>query len=170
MRILPAALLPVFYILLLSAGASAIVSPRGGGELPEGFRIAKGKDHRAFLPQRGWIGKADQVRAASLAAFSTGAPSKAALAGTMRIPVIGGLYTNYVGQPLQSLPLLQVELFDGPWTTGTMRDYFLEASRNLFNVTGDVYGWVELANDETYYTTPPYGGIQVGLSETDEFI
>jgi M6 family metalloprotease-like protein len=169
-RLLPAALLPVFYVMLVGASASAIVSPRGGGDLPEGFRIAKGKDQRAFLPQRGWIGKADQVRVASLAALSTGAPSSAGLTGTMRIPVIGGLYTNYVGQPLQNLPLLQVELFDGPWTTGTMREYFLEASRNLFNVTGDVYGWVELANDESYYVSPPSGGTTVGFSKTDEFI
>lgn len=167
---MPAALLPVFYILLLGTDASAVVSPRGGGELPEGFRTAKSKDQRAFLPQRGWIGKADQVRAASLAAFSTGAPSRAALAGTMRIPVIGGLYTNYVGQPLQSLPLLQVELFDGPWTTGTVREYYQEASGGRFNVTGDIYGWVELANSESYYVVPPTGGLTVGVSKTDEFI
>ncbi len=167
---MPAALLPVFYILLLSAGASAIVSPRGGGELPEGFRAAKGKDSRAFLPQRGWIGKAGAVRAASMAAFSTGAPSSAGLTGTMRIPVIGGLYTNYVEQSLQSLPLLQVELFDGPWTTGTMGEYFQEVSRGLFNVTGDVYGWVELANNEDYYVVYPSAGTKVGTSRTDEFI
>ncbi len=141
-------MLPVFYILLFSAGASAIVSPRGGGEFPEGFRAAKDKDPRAFLPGRGWIDRAASVRAASMAAFSTGTPSGAALAGTMRIPVIGGLYSNYVGHPVQNLPLLQVELFDGPWATGTMGEYFFEASRGLFNVTGFVYGWVDLANNE----------------------
>ena len=169
-RIVPAALLPVFYIMLLSAGASAIVSPRGGGELPEGFRIAKEKDSRAFLPQRGWIGKADAVRAASLSAFSTGAPLSAALTGTMRVPVIGGLYTNYVGQPLQSLPMLQVELFDGPWKTGTMAEYFQEASNGRLTVTGEIYGWVELANNEDYYVVWPYGGMTAGYSRTDEFI
>jgi M6 family metalloprotease-like protein len=169
-RILPAALLPVFYVMLLSVNASAIVSPRGGGELPEGFKTGKGKDARSFMPGRGWIGKAAQVRAASLAAFSTGAPSETALTGTMRIPVIGGLYTDYVGHTLQSLTLLQVELFDGPWATGTMAQYFQEASRGLFDVTGDVYGWVELANDEDYYVVPPSGGTMVGYSRTNEFI
>jgi M6 family metalloprotease-like protein len=167
---LPAALLPVFYVMLMSAGASAIVSPRGGGELPEGFRAAKEKDSRAFLPGRGWIDRAASVRAASMGAFSTGTQSNTALSGTMRVPVIGGLYTNYVGHPLQSLPLLQVELFDGPWSTGTVREYFQEASKGLFNVTGEVYGWVELANNEDYYVVYPTAGTTVGVSRTDEFI
>ncbi len=163
-------MLPVFYLLLFSAGAGAIVSPRTGGELPEGFRAAKDKDPRSFLPGRGWIERAASVRAGSMPALSSGARSQAALSGTLRVPVIGGLYTNYVGHPLQSLPLLQVELFDGPWSTGTMEEYFTEASSGLFNVTGEVYGWVELANDEDYYVVFPTAGTTVGVSRTDEFI
>lgn len=173
-RILPAVLLPVFYVMLLNSGASAIVSPRGGGELPEGFRVEKGKDARSFMPGRGWIGKAAQARAVSMAApmsaFRTDTESSAGLTGTMRIPVIGGLYTNYVGQPLMSLPLLQVELFDGPWATGTAAQYFSEASSGRFSVTGDVYDWIELAGNEDYYVVGPSGGMTVGVSRTDEFI
>jgi M6 family metalloprotease-like protein len=173
-RILPAALLPVFYVILYSSAASAIVSPRGGGELPEGFRIEKGKDARAFLPARGWIGKAARARpvptGAPMRAFQTENGASPGMTGTMRIPVIGGLYTNYVGQPLQSLSLLQVELFDGPWATGTMKEYFEEASSGRFSVTGEVFGWVELANNEDYYVAAPSGGTTVGYSRTDEFI
>ncbi len=169
-RFLPAALLPAFYMVIFTTGASAIVSPRGGGELPEGFRSAKEKDPLAFMPRRGWIGKAISVRtAASMAAFSAGAPSRTALAGTMRIPVIGGLYADYTEQP-QDLGVLQRELFDGPWSSGTMAEYFSEASSGLFDVTGDVYGWVELANLEDWYTGFNGQGIVPGLSNTDEMI
>lgn len=167
---MPAALLPAFYMVLFTGGASAIVSPRGGGELPEGFRVAKEKDPRAFMPRRGWIGKAASVRtAAAMAVFSTGAPSRTALAGTMRIPVIGGIYSDFSGQP-QDLATLQIELFDGPWTTGTMADYYSESSSGLFDVTGDVYGWVYLAWDEDYYVGFIGQGITPGLSNTDEMI
>ena len=162
-------MLPVFCFALFVTGASAIVSPRGGGELPEGYRAAREKDPRAFMPRRGWIGKADAVRAASaLAAFSTGAPSRTALTGTLRIPVIGGLYADYT-EP-QDLVALQRELFDGPWPTGTMADYYSEASAGLFEVTGDVFGWIGLAEVEDHYTGVYGQGVTPGLSNTDEMI
>ncbi len=168
-RFMPAALLPAFYMLFLTTGALAIVSPRGGGELPEGLRAAKEKDPRAFMPRRGWIGKAASVRtAAAMAALSAGAPLRTALSGTMRIPVIGGLYSDFTGQP-QDLAALQRELFEGPWSTGTMADYFSQASAGLFNVTGDVYGWIGLAESEVWYVGDNQGTVP-GEANTDEMI
>jgi M6 family metalloprotease-like protein len=137
--------------------------------LPERFRTAKEKDVRAFLPSRGWIGKVAAVRtAAVLSAVSTGAPLRTALSGTMRIPVIGGLYSDFSGQP-QDLARLQTELFDGPWPTGTMSEYFSEASAGLFDVTGDVYGWINLDNTEIWYTWES-NGLDYYSAHTDVFI
>jgi M6 family metalloprotease-like protein len=162
-------MLPALYILVLSAAAFAIVPPRDGGELPDGFKAAKEKNPRAFMPGRGWIVRSRAVMDNRRIALSTGGSSQASLSGTMRIPVIGALYSDFSGQP-QSLAELQTELFDGPWPTGTMTEYYLETSAGLFLLTGDVLDWISLVNGEDYYTGYYGQGIVPGLSKTDEMI
>lgn len=40
----------------------------------------------------------------------------------------------------------------GVYPTGSMRDYYAEASYNKLTVTGEVYGWFRAPNSKTYYT------------------
>jgi M6 family metalloprotease-like protein len=55
----------------------------------------------------------------------------------------------------------QREIFDGPHSTGTVQDYFHEASRDTFTVDGDVYGWYGAPNDRAYYSSNGNWGLGI---------
>ena len=76
-----------------------------------------------------------------------------AVRGTRSIPVIT---TTFQDTPSAPFPVsqLQQQLFDGPWPTGTMTDYYREISHGLFTVTGTVFNWVALAKRAELYTGP----------------
>ncbi|MDD3642579.1 MAG: M6 family metalloprotease domain-containing protein, partial [Candidatus Krumholzibacteria bacterium] len=164
---LPAIIAPA---VLFGAGAvRGIVPPRGGGPMPDGFRSTKTGRPDAFTLRRGWIERAraaEQARSrAPLPGYRpmtteprAGLIGPGPLSGTLRVPVIGARYGDYADPPY-SLASLQAELFDGPWTTGTLSRYYSEASGGVFTVTGDVRGWVPLAQAEDYYTGGPAQGL-----------
>ncbi len=92
------------------------------------------------------------------------------VSGTVRALVAAGVYSDYTGSP-QDLTQLQTELFDGPWRSGTMSEYWDEVSFSNLQVTGDVLGWVPLDGTEIYYTGDFYdNGTNIGTSNTDEMI
>lgn len=77
---------------------------------------------------------------------------------SIKVPVIVGKFAN-TGEDEWPIQELQKELFDGPWPTGTMRDYYLEVSYGQFEIKGTVYGWYQVSHDDTYYEgnqTKPY--------------
>ena len=172
--LLPVVIAPA--VFFGATGVRAIVPPRDGGPMPEGFRAAKEGRPDAFTMGHAWIARA---RAAGEARTGGGAGRTAdgrtaligpgPLAGTLRVPVVGARYSNYL-EPPYDLSSLQMELFDGPWSTGTLRQYFTEASGGLFAVTGTVSGWVPLAQPENYYTGVYAQGLVPGVSKTDEMI
>jgi len=55
-------------------------------------------------------------------------------------PVICGLYADS-GPAAWNVSLLSQELFEGPWPTLTMAEYYEEISYNQFHLSGGVYGW-----------------------------
>ena len=55
-------------------------------------------------------------------------------------PVVCGLYADSGPAPW-NVSLLQQELFDGPWPTRTMTEYYEEISYNQFHLDGTAYGW-----------------------------
>jgi M6 family metalloprotease-like protein len=55
-------------------------------------------------------------------------------------PVVCGLYADSGPAPW-NVSLLQQELFNGPWQTRTMTEYYEEISYNQFHLDGSVYGW-----------------------------
>ncbi|MCU0639812.1 MAG: hypothetical protein MUF59_08090, partial [Candidatus Krumholzibacteria bacterium] len=76
---------------------------------------------------------------------------RAVVQGVVSVPVLTGVYSDHTGS-LQSVEELQMELFDGPWQTGTMAEYFDEVSGSKLSVTGTVFDWVPLSGTEIYYT------------------
>ncbi len=69
--------------------------------------------------------------------------------GTYAVPVLLGQFTNLSGNhPREEF---QTELFDGPWPTETLTDFYHEISYDQFTATGTVYGWYDLANTNAYY-------------------
>jgi M6 family metalloprotease-like protein len=69
--------------------------------------------------------------------------------GSYAVPVLLGEFPNLAGtHPREDF---QTELFDGPWPTETLTDFFHEISYDQFTATGTVYGWYELPENNSYY-------------------
>jgi len=94
---------------------------------------------------------------------------RAVVQGVVRVPVLTGVYSDHAGS-LQSVEELQMELFDGPWQTGTMAEYFDEVSGLKLSVTGTVFDWVPLSGAEIYYTGGFYCNGICPEARTDEMI
>jgi M6 family metalloprotease-like protein len=69
----------------------------------------------------------------------------------MNIPVLMGRFAEDNSYIVDAPTQMQQQLFDGPWPTMTMREFYLENSYGQFSLAGTVYGWVEVANPESYY-------------------
>ncbi|MBN2366140.1 MAG: hypothetical protein EH225_09180, partial [Calditrichaeota bacterium] len=80
---------------------------------------------------------------------------------TTSFPVLVGKYADAVNVQTDAPQQLQAELFDGPWPTLTMREFYLENSYNQFELDGMVYGWIEVSGPESLYTGP-YGTFGMG--------
>lgn len=153
-----AALVGVF-----AASAFGIVAPKQGGRLPDAYYARKEQDRNAFRVKRGWIHKVRALKAERerfleqnqlySAAYL---PQEYSLQGEFRIPVLLGEFSNRPAT--YAAATLEQELFTGPWTPGTMADYFEEISYGALTVTGDVTDWVTVSQVDAYYE-----GTQNGL-------
>jgi M6 family metalloprotease-like protein len=179
MRMSAAAALALACVAALPCAAGAgIVSPRAGGTLPERYLELKRGSKEAFTFAHAWIERrARQVRGdlryrpalASGAGSVLRAPSRA-LGGKLAIPVVLGLYSD-ITEPPFTRGAFDMEFFTGPWPTGTMRQYWSEVSYNLLDLTGTVFDWVPLSQNEYYYTGGVgYWGLVPGVSHTGDMI
>jgi len=75
--------------------------------------------------------------------------------GTKKFPVLLIDYTDRTFTYDKSV--FQTELFDGPFPSGTMKDYYSEISYNNLTVDGTCYGWFHAANNHSYYANNEYG-------------
>ena len=162
---------------MLSREAPAgIVSPRNGGALPLQYRELKKHSKDAFTLRHAWLERrANQVRGDEryrLLRSPAGAvlqDADRALGGALTIPVVLGLYSDISVAPFTN-NAFNTEFFTGPWSTGTIRQYWSEVSYGLFDVTGTVFDWVHLSQPEVYYTggasqgyiPPPFGTARTG--------
>ncbi|MFQ6617985.1 MAG: M6 family metalloprotease domain-containing protein, partial [Fidelibacterota bacterium] len=85
-----------------------------------------------------------------------------------KFPVLVGKFSDS-GDDQWPLSSLQTELFDGPWSTGTMREYYREVSYEQFDISGTVYGWYQAPQTEAYYENNANGLPGQG-GRTPEFI
>ncbi|MCA9772690.1 MAG: M6 family metalloprotease domain-containing protein, partial [Myxococcales bacterium] len=138
-------------VLALTAGSSgwATEAPVAGFEPdPE---ILRALDVIRSEPVRhGFLAR---VRAAKVAREAVERGDKAfggtVVQGTVAAPVVTTTFSN-VGAPYAAANLQQM-LFNGPWPTGTMTEYYDEISYGNLNVPGTVYNWVPLPQADTYY-------------------
>jgi M6 family metalloprotease-like protein len=165
-------------IVSASTARSGIVSPRGGGPLPRQLLELKQQQKDAFVLKRAWIErrarqlKGDPRYRPLFASEGTALRSPArALGGKLSIPVVLGLYSEFPeDQPPFTRNAFDAEFFTGPWTTGTMHQYWSEVSYSLFDVTGTVFDWVPLSEPESYYTGGNAQGLVPGVSHTGDMI
>lgn len=150
-----------------------IVSPRGGGPYPEPYRELKAGAKDAFTLGRAWRTRLGRQRAGEMpyraAARTPLLEPQRALSGRLAVPVVLGAYAEITSPPVTNAALDRL-LFTGPWTPGTMKQYWSEVSFGLLEVTGSVYDWVQLPKSEAYYTGGVYQGLYPGYSRTGELI
>ncbi|MDQ0627135.1 M6 family metalloprotease domain-containing protein [Paraburkholderia graminis] len=92
----------------------------------------------------------------SLGGTSNSAPSNR-VQGRQIIPVI---LLNFPESPAPTFTPedLRKELFDGPWQTGTLRQYYSDVSNNALTVDGKISPWVTLPRPQSYYAGSDYRG------------
>jgi M6 family metalloprotease-like protein len=166
-------------LALLAAGSvrlTGVVPPRQGGRLPDAVLEERNRSKHAFTLKRAWIQRKERqlsgeekFRLVRPSLESMLSAALRAVSGDLRIPVVLGLYQDYAETPV-SPTLLQQEFFDGPWTPGTLGDYYREVSFGLLDIAGNVYDWADLDSAEVYYTGGIYQGLTPYYAKTGELI
>ena len=131
--------------------------PRRGVQWPEAFRQRTRDVTTAFTTRRAFLPLVRQIQA-NRAALTRGVmtidAARAAggimVSGTKSIPVLTAKFNNTSSDPF-AVAELQKELFDGPWTTGTMKEYYQEISYGALTVDGTVHPWKQLPSNDTFY-------------------
>ncbi|HSG27796.1 MAG TPA: M6 family metalloprotease domain-containing protein, partial [Candidatus Krumholzibacterium sp.] len=164
--------------LLVSTGLGAQPYPsKEGVDYPKGYYEKLSRDKNAFQFQKAWIQKSARSKAnrarllrefyngrvkasaggplaaptsADLRSFLESRDLETAVAGTYDVPVFMVKFSNTGSDPYPSNDL-QTELFDGPWPTGTMADFYDEISYGNLALTGTVYNWFTLSDVDTFY-------------------
>lgn len=145
MKALPGVLALVLWIGI----AAATIPPKNGGPLPD-YVKAEARWMDAHLSEGNlarWIRSWAQQKQDFL---KSGAPETRTTM-VLNVPVVMGKYadaTNYIADAPEQM---QKELFDGPWPSLTMREFYLENSYGQFELTGTVYGWVNVSGPEANY-------------------
>jgi len=131
--------------------------PRRGVQWPEAFRQRTRDVPAAFTTSRSFVQLTRRIqanRAALTRGIMTIDAARAAggivVSGTKSIPVLTAKFNNTSADPF-AVAELQKELFDGPWSTGTMKEYYQEISYGQLTVNGTVHPWKQLASDDTFY-------------------
>jgi M6 family metalloprotease-like protein len=95
----------------------------------------------------------ESVRTGVMTRTTAEAAGGTVVSGTRAVPVLLATFNNTASDPYPS-GNLQTELFDGPWPTGTMTEYYREISYGTFTVSGTVFTWTKLSRDDTFYEGP----------------
>jgi len=171
----------VSFVLLFAKISTAQIAPPGPGvDMPQAYYDRLASDPGAFQFQHAWIDKARRARerrealraqgptaGLQMSAWPEEARRASTVSGTVRIPVLMGEFAN-TGSPPITRQELQQELFDGPWPTGTLSDLYDEMSYGRLAMTGTVYDWVTVSEDDAYYEGGCYGLCQT--AKTGQFI
>lgn len=165
--------LAIFTFLLMFSCLSGIahsqpVSPAGGGPLPEAALRLLREDPTAFNFERAWTKhpeRARENRRLLEQGLLRGSPEDlarmTAVSGVRKVPIFLAEYSDTPSAPIDRGDLQQ-QLFDGPWPTGTMTEYYDEISYGLLQLDGTVFDWVTLDEDDNYYA-----GTTNGLDPAD---
>jgi len=171
--------LVVLFGLMGAWEASATIPPRQGTKWPKSYE--ERRSTRAETPpftykrallnvtkriqqNRGRMARGEMTPAAAAAA-----PGGTSVSGTRRIPVLMSRFSNTAAAPYPEANL-QKELFDGPWPTGTMTDFYKEISYGAFTVTGTVTPWQALPQTDAFYEGGPNCNGICGTSKVGDFL
>jgi M6 family metalloprotease-like protein len=161
-------------------GAAQIYPPKPGVELPTSHLEQLKRDRTAFQFERAWIQKAERIKRNREAYIeergffyrpflTAGQLAEMAVTGTIAVPVFCSKYANTGSDPYPTSALDQ-KLFTGPNPPQTLTQFYSEISYGDITMTGTVYGWFQLSQNDTYYEGPAgcYG--TCGSANTGQFI
>lgn len=153
-------LLGILFLLGLPPETKATQPPRPGQPWPDSFRAWLASP-RNVAPARAFLPLVRQIQANRLAVqrgditpAAAAARGGVAVSGVKSVPVLLAKFGNTGADPYPPANL-QRQLFDGPWPTGTMADYYREISYGAFTVNGTVAPWRALTRNDTFYEGPP---------------
>lgn len=165
---------------LMSLDAFATIPPKQGVKWPKAYQDRKESApaatpaftyKRALLSvaKRAQQNRARLMRGEMTPAAAAAAPGGTSVSGTRRIPVLMSRFSNTAAAPYPESEL-QKELFDGPWPTGTMTEFYKEISYGTFTVTGTVSPWQSLPRTDTFYEGGPNCNGICGTSKVGDFL
>jgi M6 family metalloprotease-like protein len=116
------------------------------GHSREGYTTRRGLKNTTRMAAENRL----NLRTGRLNFFAAQASAGLQVRGSRFIPVFPVRFSNTAAAPF-AIANLQQQLFDGPWPTGTMSDYYREVSYGSFGVSGRVLPWRTLAREDEYY-------------------
>ena len=135
--------------LFFNPDCLATTSPRPGTHAPEHVRQHASRSQVSFDTPGAWRAKARDAKKNREDVTKRGGASDA-VTGVLEVPVLCFGFNN-INLPANTVPNLQQELFDGPWPTGTLSDYYREISYGQFTFDGDVVNIGNLSSNDTIY-------------------
>lgn len=143
----------VVTLAVWTAAAEATAPPRESGQttrsIEERFENFATKRGLTGLTRRIALNRGN-VTKGRMSFFAAQAAGGLQIRGVRSIPVLMVKYANSGDDPYPVADL-QRQLFDGPWPTGTMTDYYREVSYGTFTVTGRVQPWRKVEHDDDFY-------------------
>lgn len=153
----------IFASFWMTPAAQALVPAKPGVPVPQIVIDRYQQDKDKFYPRPMLTGTMARYAAAKRAAWQPrsggspqGLPADEVDDIYAHCPVICGLYSNSGANPWP-ISEIQSELFDGPWPTQTMSEYYEEVSYNQFHLDGTAYGWYRSQYTQAYVVGSYYG-------------
>ncbi len=151
---------PVIFVLCFTfiiSNLYAVVAPKNRTEIPDVVKTFM-KANESTYSQNELAQEMEQRRLLREALHREGQriTDAALVPKTLNVPVLVGKFSDS-GSDQWNTSELQKELFSGPWSDGTMKQYFLDNSYNQLIVNGSVYGWYTASKKKNDYGKNVYG-------------
>jgi len=128
-----------FISLVLVNNSFAIAPAKPGVQVPQYVIDKLQYESEKFMPRPALIYTMERYATAKQEAAKSGFDKEVDdIYGSF--PVVCGKYSDS-GADDWPVSEMQTQLFDGPWPTGTMAEFYEEISFNQFHLSGQVYGW-----------------------------
>jgi hypothetical protein len=147
-------------VAAIAASAAAMPPPQSPEPPAENLDDVRTRSIEAYLIRRGLKSRTEAAQLARqrLADLPPGLLAVTpivgtAVAGAVEIPIVTLTFGNMPSAPYP-VAELQRQLFDGPSPTGTMSEHYREMSGGRFDVSGEVFDWVALPQNDVFYAGP----------------
>jgi M6 family metalloprotease-like protein len=180
MRRAVSAITTLALVVIPLCAVAQVYPPKPGVEIPKHVIERMKNDRTAFRFQNAWIQKAERIKQKRETyikergfyyrpLLSPGQLQDLAVTGTVRVPVFCSKFANTGADPYP-VSTLDQKLFSGPNPPQTLTQFYNEISYGDITVTGTVYGWYQLPQNDTYYEGPAgcYG--TCGSSNMGQFL